>query len=91
MRAIAMTDLQPFAQGKTDPAVARDAERLLRTHGEQAYDTAGLNAWREDIGLLYTPRPGHWHRVKLEIGSRDGHGPMPVADVSARIQRLHLM
>ncbi len=91
MRAIAMRDLWPFGQDKADPAVARDADRLLRTHGERAYDTAGLYSWREDVGLLYTPKPGHWDRVKLEIASRDGHGPMQVADTSARIQRLHLM
>ena len=91
MRALAMTDLRSFMGSKGDPAVAQDAERLLRVPGQQAYETAGLNAWREDIGLLYTPQPGHWQRVKLEIASRDGHAPLPVADASARIQRLHLM
>ena len=91
MRAVAMKDLWPFGLGKTDAAVSRDADRLLRTHGEQAYDTAGLYAWREDIGLLYTPKPGHWQRVKHEIASRDGFGSMPAVDTSARIQRLHLM
>ena len=51
-------------------AVARDADRLMLDHGEQSYDVAEANSWREDAGLLASKSPAHWHRVKLEIGRR---------------------
>ena len=88
MLATATTSPAPSAPA-TDPAVARDADRLLRLHGERAYETAGLHTWQEDIGLLYTPAPGHWGRVKREIAGRDGRRSAP--DTTARIQALHLM
>ena len=91
MRAIAMKDLWPFHSGRTDAGVVRDADRLLCLYGERACDMAGLYAWREDIGLLYTPKPGHWNRVKLEITARDDQGSVPAPASPARIQMLHLM
>ena len=62
----------PFGFRAADEAVARDADKLVASCGEGAYDIAATMAWREDVGLLSAPRPGHWERVKREIGHRQG-------------------
>ena len=58
--------------------VARDAARLMRDNGDQAFTVAGEMSWREDAGLLHSPRPGHWARVQAEVGRRMGRSlPAP--------------
>ena len=70
MVATSIRHFWPFRHYRPDQAVIHDADTLIRIHGEQAFETACLNSWREDIGLLSTDRPGHWHRVGLNIGQR---------------------
>ncbi len=72
MRAIMKKIFWPFRYGAPDPGVIRDADRLMLVYGEQAYEAASAYSWREDTGLLFTQKPGHWHRVRLEIGHRSG-------------------
>ena len=91
MRAISIKSLWPFRYDGLDPAVLRDADRLIEAHGDKAYETAGLYSWREDIGLLYTAQPGHWARVRLEIGHRQGQLRDPDLEGTSTVQRLHLM
>ncbi len=55
-----------------DDAVSRDADELMNLFGAAAYETATMNSWREDTGLVITARPGHWWRVRREIGRRLG-------------------
>lgn len=72
MVAISLRRFWPFRRCGPDQAVIHDADMLIRIHGEQAFETARQNSWREDIGLLPTAKPGHWHRVGLNIGQRPG-------------------
>ena len=72
MRAIMKKIFWPFRYDAPDPGVIRDADRLMLVYGEQAYESAAAYSWREDSGLLFTQKPGHWHRVSLEIGHRLG-------------------
>ncbi|HEX4764738.1 MAG TPA: hypothetical protein VH414_00515 [Lichenihabitans sp.] len=60
--------------------VARDAARLMRDKGDQAFTVAGEMSWREDAGLLHSPRPGHWARVQAEVGRRTGRS-LPASDL----------
>ncbi len=80
-----------LGSGALDPAIVRDADRLMRAHGDDAFEIAGMNSWREDIGLLYTATPGHWSRVRAEIGRRAGRNEIAEARGSVEIQRLHLV
>ncbi len=60
--------------------VARDADRLMRDKGDQAFTVAGEMSWREDAGLLRSLHPGHWARVQAEVGRRMGRS-LPAFDV----------
>ena len=91
MRTISIKSLWPFRCDTPDPAVIKDADQLVRVYGEQAYETAAMFSWREDIGLLFTQKPGHWHRVRLEIGHRTGKDTDTDRRIYANIQALHLM
>lgn len=69
---------------KHDDSVSRDADDLMTLFGAAAYETATLNSWREDTGLVSTGRPGHWWRVRREIGRRLGQPEVePAAEFAA--------
>jgi hypothetical protein len=55
-----------------DQGVIRDADDLIASSGDAAYDIADRMSWQEDTGLVATSRPGHWWRVRTEIGRRFG-------------------
>ena len=57
---------------RAESEIARDADRLIRDKGDQAFAIAGDLSWREDAGLLHSPAPGHWTRVQAEVGRRTG-------------------
>ena len=79
----------PFPSQTPDETVLRDADELIAAWGVAAYDAAAKMSWREDIGLLTTGDPGHWSRVKREVGSRLGRqDDGPEADFGATSQRL---
>ena len=52
---------------RQEAIVSRDVDRLIADMGERAAVVAGEMSFREDAGLLNSPRPGHWHRVQAEI------------------------
>ena len=56
-----------------DPTVSQDADELIQLWGSVAYDKAADLSWREDSGLVMSSQPGHWWRVRREIGRRLGH------------------
>jgi hypothetical protein len=58
-----------------DQDVIRDADTLIAAWGDASYETAVRLSWQEDTGLLTTSRPGHWWRVRNEIGHRFGRKP----------------
>ncbi len=73
----------PFRSDAPEQAVVRDAGSLIKMWGEAAYDQAAVRSWREDTGLLFTSRPGHWARVRREVGHRLGRlDDEPEADVA---------
>ena len=67
-----LSKVWPFQVSQQDPLVASDAETLISTRGAAAYETAWLMSSYEDYGLVATPAPGHWWRVRVEIGRRQG-------------------
>ena len=69
---------------RTDAAITRDADELMQTWGSAAYSRAADLSWREDSGLVHSPKPGHWLAVRREIGRREGsHDREPVAEFVA--------
>ena len=80
----------PNRDNRSDPATLKAAEQLIDQYGEHAYETAGLLSWREDVGLLKTDKPGHWHRVRLVVGQRTGTGPEREFKLPSSIQELQL-
>ena len=71
-----------FASGRGD--VGKDAEALLSKWGNAAFDRATDLSWREDSGLITSPRPGHWWNVRHEVGRRLGQRTTdPVVDIAA--------
>ncbi len=77
----------PFKPYTPEQAVLRDATDLIRLWGAAAFSVAGTMSWQEDTGLIPTPSPGHWSRVKHEIGHRLGcQDDEPEADFAARPQ-----
>ena len=69
---------------KVDPAVSRDADELIQLWGHVAFARASEMSWREDTGLVASSRPGHWWRVRREIGHRIGQTDVELdAEVAA--------
>lgn len=69
---------------KIDPGVSRDADELVQLWGHAAYERAAELSWKEDRGLVSSDRPGHWWRVRREIGRRVGHHDAePLAEFAA--------
>lgn len=69
---------------RTDAVITRDADELMRNWGSAAYSRAADLSWREDIGLVHSPKPGHWWAVRREIGRREGnHDREPAAEFAA--------
>jgi hypothetical protein len=64
-------------------SMTKDADRLMRELGTDAYVAAADLAWREDMGLVSAPHGGHWSRVTLEIGRR-----LAIAQLSGPVARL---
>jgi hypothetical protein len=53
-------------------AVALDADKLLEQWGVAAYEAASDLSWKESVGFVSSPSPGHWWEVRREIGRRIG-------------------
>lgn len=69
---------------RAETTVSRDAEELLQLWGAVAYEKATDLSWREDSGLVPSPRPGHWWNVRREVGQRLGRQEKePVAGFAA--------
>lgn len=84
MRFSILKHLLPSTPSRIDPAVARDADELMQLWGAAAHDRASDLSWREDTGLVHSPRPGHWWAVRREIARRLGqHDREPVAGFAA--------
>lgn len=62
----------PFSVFSNVCAVVDDANDLIKNHGGSAYQAAQFKSFYEDIGLMQTPKPGHWNRVAREIARRSG-------------------
>lgn len=76
--------LRSSTSPRIDPAVSRDADELLQLWGAAAYDRATDLSWREDSGLVHSPKPGHWWAVRREVGRRQGQDDRePVAEFIA--------
>ncbi len=74
----------PFNLRTPEQDVLDDADQLMETWGKAAYAVASTLSLREDIGLVQTELPGHWSRVKGEIGLRLGtYDDEPEAEFSA--------
>ncbi len=53
--------------------VTNAADELLQLWGAGAYEQATYLSWREDFGLVSSPRPGHWAKVRRQVSTRLGH------------------
>ncbi len=62
----------PLRTSGFDDTVSHDAAELIQLWGNAAYEKAAELSWREDTGLMATSQPGHWWRVRREIGRRIG-------------------
>ena len=84
MRLSILKHLRFFSIPKPDEAVAQDADDLIQLWGNAAYQRATYLSWEEDIGIVASSRPGHWWRVRREIGRRlDQHDSEPRAEFAA--------
>jgi hypothetical protein len=62
---------------EVDPVVTQDADDIVRCWRADAFDVASDLSWREESGLVHSPEPGHWARVRREIGRRLGEIERP--------------
>lgn len=84
MRLSILKHLRLFARPTIDPDVSRDADRLIRTWGIGAIHHAADFEWLADTGLVTSPKPGHWQRVRKEIGRRQDLQRMKVREPGVR-------
>ena len=68
--AATFASVWPFTIIGYNRLVRLDADELVEACGMSAAEAAELNSIQEDLGLLLSPRPGHWDRVAREIERR---------------------
>lgn len=86
MRLSILKHLRSLARSTIDLGVHRDADELIRVWETGAIHQASDFVWLEDTGFVVPPEPGHWRRVRKEIGRRQG-----LRRVKAREPRVGLM
>ena len=70
--AATLPTVWPFSAFGYARLVCLDADEIIETCGVSAIEAAEINSTQEDLGLLSSPRPGHWDRVAREIKRRSG-------------------
>lgn len=67
-----------------ESAVKQGGDELMLVWGALAYQVAIELSCKENTRFVSSPSPGHWSRVRIELGRRLGHKGLEfVAEVAA--------